>query len=181
MLYGIEFMDNIMNLKIISNFAVGILFLTSIISCSTLPLVSPTVEVVSPTVEANPNMVIVTREQAEEMGVGSWLVGNNDLWTPSVDNILKLEEKLPEYLSQNSSQFFHEPPVWQRLDEYQRQYIGLERGGRHMIYGNYFCDNLGLDWQHKIVIVEDGGECFFQFEYEVESELFIKLLVNGES
>ena len=29
--------------------------------------------------------------------------------------------------------------------------------------------------------MEDGGECFFQVEYDVESRVFIKLLVNGES
>jgi len=153
---------------------VGIALLISLVSCSTLPLESPTVE-------ANQHWVIVTRKQAEEMNIGSWLAESDGLWTPSVDDILKLEEILPEYLSQNSSQFYRQPPVWQRLDEYQRQYIGLERGEKQIIYGNYFCNNSGVDWQQNLVLVEDGGECFFHVEFDVDSGEFIKLRVNGES
>ena len=115
------------------------------------------------------------------MNIGSWLAESDGLWTPSVDDILKLEEILPEYLSQNSSQFYRQPPVWQRLDEYQRQYIGLERGEKQIIYGNYFCNNSGVDWQQNLVLVEDGGECFFHVEFDVDSGEFIKLRVNGES
>jgi hypothetical protein len=71
--------------------------------------------------------------------------------------------------------------VWERLDEYQRQYIGLERNGKQIIYGNYFCDNMGKNWRSEIVFVLDGGDCYFQVEYDVESGTFTKLLVNGES
>jgi hypothetical protein len=133
----------------------------------------------SPTPVTNQSWVIVTKEQAEE--IASWLGGSSGFWTPSVDDIIKLEEKIAEYLSQNPSQFYSQPPVWERLDEYQCQYIGLERGGRRIIYGNYFCENGGINWHQKLVIVEDGGDCYFQVEYDVERDLFIKLLVNGVS
>jgi hypothetical protein len=135
----------------------------------------------SPTMIADQNWVIITKERAEEMEAASWVVECDDFWTPSADDILKLEEKIVKYLSQNTSQFYRQPPVWERLDEYQRQYIGLERGGRKIVYGNYFCNNGGMDWQQELVIGIDGGECFFQIEYDLESELFIKLLVNGEA
>ena len=71
--------------------------------------------------------------------------------------------------------------MWERLDEYQRQYIGLERGGKEIIYGNFFCDNGGVDWRQKFLFMIDGGECYFQVEYDVESGLFIKLRINGEA
>jgi hypothetical protein len=163
-----------MNLRNKLNLAMGILLLISLVSCSTPPLESLTLEV-------DQNWVIVTREQAEGMGVASWLVGSGNFWTPSADDIFKLEEGLAEYLSQNSSYFYRQPPVWQRLDEYQRQFIGLERGGRQIIYGNFFCNNIGMDWRKILVIVDDGGDCYFQVEYDVESGLFIKLMVNGEA
>ena len=161
-----------MNLRNKLNLAMGILLLISLVSCSAPPLESLTLEV-------DQNWVIVTREQAEEMA--SWLVGSGNFWTPSVDNIFKLEDGLAEYLSQNSSYFYRQPPVWQRLDEYQRQFIGLERGDRQIIYGNFFCNNIGMDWRKILVIVDDGGDCYFQVEYDVESGLFIKLMVNGEA
>jgi hypothetical protein len=166
---------------------ISILFLLNMIACSVLSGENPSVDSPptkpsqSPPVTDDQNWVIFTEEQAEEMELASWLVDSDGFWTPSVDDILNLEEKIVEYLSQNSSYFYRQPPVWERLHEYQRQYIGLERGGRKIIYGNYFCNSGGVDWQQKLVIVIDGGECFFQIEYDVESELFIKLLVNGEA
>ena len=165
--------------------AIGILILINLVTCDALPGDKPPVNIPltataeSPTAEANQNWMIVTKEQAEE--IASWLGGSGGFWTPSADDIFKLEEGLAEYLSQNSSYFYRQPPVWERLDEYQRQYIGLERGGRQIIYGNFFCNNLGMDWRKKLVIVDDGGDCYFQVEYDVEDGAFIKLLVNGVS
>jgi hypothetical protein len=154
---------------------IAIVLLITLAACNALssdkPLVQP----------ENQNWVIITKERAEELGIASWLVENDGFWTPSADDILNLEEKIAEYLSQNSSQFYRQPPVWEQLDEYQRQYIGLERGDRQIIYGNYFCNSGSVNWREKLVVVDDGGDCFFQVEYDVESEVFIKLLVNGVS
>ena len=170
--------------------AIGILLLINLVACSVLPDDKPPVDIPlaatakspeSPTAMANQNWMIVTKEYAEEMRVASWLVESDGYWTPSKDDILKLEGGIAGYLSQNSNLFYRQPPAWERLDEYQRQYIGLERGGRKIIYGNYFCNSEGINWRQELVIVEDGGECFFHVEYDVESELFIKLMVNGEA
>ena len=127
------------------------------------------------------NWVVFDQEQAEEMKVANWLFEVDGFWTPSEEDILKLEGGLAGYLSQNSEQFYRQPPVWERLDAYQRQYFGIERDGKQVIYGNYFCDNLGMDWRQDLVTVLDGGECFFQVEYDVEGGKFIWLMVNGEA
>jgi len=170
--------------------AIGILFLLISQSCNALPgeksssvtqSPSTTESLESPTMAANQNWVIFTKDQSEEMRIESWLVESDEFWTPSIDDIVTLEEKLTEYLMQNSKQFYRQPPVWQRLDEYQSQYIGLERGGRQIIYGNYFCSSGSKDWRRNIVEVIDGGDCYFQVEYDVENGLFINLRVNGEA
>ena len=164
---------------------IGILLLINLAACDALSNDEPPVNIPStataesPKVVANQDWVIVTKEQAEE--IASWLGGSGGFWTPSADDIFKLEEGLVEYLSQNSSYFYRQPPAWEQLDEYQRQYIGLERGGRQIIYGSFFCNNLGMDWRQKLVIVEDGGDCYFQVEYNVEDGAFIMLMVNGVS
>jgi hypothetical protein len=160
--------DYYMNLLKKMIIAISILNLISLGSCNNLP-------------EENQNWVIVTKKQSEETGMASWLVNRDGFWTPSAEDILKLEERLAAYLSQNSIYFFQQPPVWERLDEYYRQYIGLTRGGKKIIYGNFFCDPMGLDWQETFVAVEDGGDCYFQVEYDVEGRFFIKLMVNGVS
>jgi len=171
-------------------FSIGLLLLINLVACNAHPYDKSSVDIPStsmaktlesPTAMANQNWVIIAEERAVETGIASWLAESGNFWTPSVVDILKLEEEIAGYLSQNSNQFYRQPPVWQRLDDYQRQYIGLERGGRQIIYGNYFCNSGGINWRQELVIVEDGGECFFQVEYDIESALFIKLLVNGES
>ena len=156
------------------------MFLAALVACNARPEGNGSTEITQ-TVTADQDWVIISKEQAEEMGIGSWLVESDDFWTPSENNILILEETIAEYLSQNSNQFYRQPPVWQRLDEYQRQYIGLERGGVQIIYGNYFCNNLGINWRQKLVIVDDGGDCYFQVEYNVDDGMFTMLMVNGES
>ena len=125
--------------------------------------------------------MIFSKADAEEKKIASWLVGSNSYWSPTEKDIITLEEKLPEYLQQNAYLFIHQPPVWERLDQYQRQYIGIDRGSQKIIYGNYFCDNLNVNWSEKIVVVEDGGDCFFQIKYDVGEGKFIFLIVNGES
>ena len=81
-----------MKLRIMFYTAMGISLLISSVSCGALPTESPIVE-------ANPHWMIFTKEQAEEMGVASWLVESDKLWTPLGDDILQLEKSLPAYLS----------------------------------------------------------------------------------
>jgi len=135
----------------------------------------------SPALLAGQNWVVFDQEYAEEMGVGSWLLESDGFWTPALDDISKVEAEIAGYLSRNSHLFYHQPPVWQRLDEYQRQYIGFGRKGGRFIYGNFFCDSGSANWREDLVSVEDGGECFFQVEYDPEGGLFTKIMVNGES
>ena len=50
-----------------------------------------------------------------------------------------------------------------------------------IIFGNFFCSYQGFDWQTNLLFVEDGGDCFFQVEYDVSNGAFIAIWVNGES
>jgi len=169
---------------------IGIMILINLVACNGIPVEKPSVDITSTattekpeslTVVVNQNWVIFTKSQAKRMGVASWPVERDDYWTPSADDILKLEEKIAEYLSQNSNLLYRQPPVWERLDEYQRQYIGLELGGKQIIFGNFFCTSGRVNWREELVFMLDGGDCYFQVEYDVESGSFIMLMVNGES
>jgi hypothetical protein len=154
--------------------SMGLSLLIFLVSCSNPPLASPAAG-------EDQNWVIITSKQAEEMGIGSWLAESDGFWTPSTDVIIQLEDGLADYLSQHDSFFYRQPPAWERLDEYQSQYIGLQRAGSQIIYGNFFCNNLGMEWQKDLVIVMDGGDCYFQIEYDVGEGAFIMLMVNGAS
>lgn len=127
--------------------------------------------------------VIFPAEQAREQGIGAWFIQNGqsaEYWTPSEDNVLKPENRLSSYLRQANPDRFdkQEAPIWERLDEYNRQYIGIILDGKRIIYANYFCDSTDMDWRKDFVFVMDGGDCFFQFKYDTE---FYDLQVNGNA
>lgn len=186
----------------IQTIGIACLFLFSLIACYTgvdkLPS-TPTIAVLTknhtvkamPTITIGPNTtvdhpkwVIISEENATQMQFEVWLSPGADFegyWTPQTADIFRLEEHIGEYLKENSTMFHDQPPVWERLDSYERQYIGLRIAGEQIIYGNFFCDNMGEDWLQEPVIVMDGGECFFQFKYAVGSESFIDLQVNGDA
>lgn len=126
--------------------------------------------------------VIFPAEQAREEKLGNWLIGNGETveyWTPSEDDVLVLEEGLSTFLQNNPDQFYERTPVWEQLDEYNRQYIGIIMDEKRVIYANYFCDSVETDWRKDFVFVMDGGDCFFQFKYDVDSAEFFDLQVNG--
>ena len=129
--------------------------------------------------------VIFPAEQAREQGVGSWFVEDGqtaDYWSPSENDVLTLEDRLDVYLQNNSDRFNKQKsPIGARLDEYDRQYIGIVLNGNQIIFANYFCESLETDWRKDFVFVLDGGDCFFQFKYDVNSAEFFDLQVNGEA
>ena len=181
-----------MKLKPILQQSIAILFLAVLTACSTslegtasteIPPTAANLNIDNREDMATPDLdwVIFTREQAEEMGLGSWLVESAGFWTPSENDIIILEESIAVYLSEKSFLFYGEPPEGEQLAAYQRQFIGIEHDGSRIIYGNYFCNSLGIDWRQKIVSVDDGGDCYFQVKYDVDSGMFTMLMVNGQS
>jgi hypothetical protein len=67
------------------------------------------------------------------------------------------------------------------LPFYKRQYFGIAfEKGQHVIYANYFCDSGYFDdWQDRYIVVMDGGECFFQIQYDPSKGTFSNLQING--
>ena len=125
--------------------------------------------------------VIFSAEKARNQGIGTF-VGNDQIaeyWTPTESDIRALENGLSTYLENNPDRFNEHTPVWERLDEYNRQYIGIILDGKKIIYANYFCDSSGMDWRKDFVFVLDGGDCYFQFKYDPNSGEFFDLQVNG--
>ena len=128
--------------------------------------------------------IIFPKGRAEQMAIGTWLFSEADFggyWTPTEEDVLSLEEKLDTFLRQNSESFRRQPPVWEQLDNYKRQYVGIMIKGKPVIYGNFFCTDTGTDWKSEWIFVLDGGDCFFQLQFDIESGTFTELTVNGEA
>jgi hypothetical protein len=122
---------------------------------------------------------IVPREQAAEFMKAFSNVEEKETWTPDRDAVLKLEEKIESYLKKAAAK--RSPNLWSKLAPYKRQYVGLTRNNRRVIFANFFCDAFNTDWKKTVVVVDDGGDCFFTVVYDVDRASFYDLRINGEA
>ena len=152
-------------------FLVLILFLTA---CTSQPV---------PNAEGE-NWVAFSADKARADQMLDWLFpAEAEYWSPTEADIRALESGLPAYLQENKSAFYMtETLIWERLDGYNRQYVGIVLEGRKVTYASYLCKN-GADtqWKEQLIFVADGGACYFQFKFDTFTGEFFGLLVNGES
>jgi hypothetical protein len=102
-------------------------------------------------------------------------------WEPTKEDIDGLEVSLgqvsqlkPEDWPASSSVRIEHP------ERYFRQYVGVVRGGKKMIYVNAFCSEIApLDWQKRLVVILDGGACVWQAIYDPSAKRFRSLRING--
>ena len=71
--------------------------------------------------------------------------------------------------------------MWSKLARIKRQYVGLMKNNRRVIFVNFFCTAYDIDWKTTVVAVEDGGDCFFTGVYDIDRAAFYDLRINGEA
>lgn len=106
--------------------------------------------------------VIVPAEAVEDDG---WF-DSDEAWTPTDEDVIAAEDAIASEQGQ--------------LD-HMRQYIGITYGGERKVFVNGFCDAFGQNWRAEIVVVMDGGECFFGATYNVETGELESFMFNGEA
>lgn len=135
----------------------------------------------APKVEGE-NWVAFSADKAKADQVLDWLFpGDVEYWSPTATDIQTVEDGIAIYLQENADAFY--PPqasVWDSLDEYNRQYVGVLLDDRKVIYANFFC-NTSQDWKQEFVMVLDGGACYFQFKFDVQTDRYFDLQVNEEA
>jgi hypothetical protein len=122
------------------------------------------------------------KARADEML--TWLFpGDAEYWSPTKADIRALEDSLPVYLQENQSAFYMtDVPIWEQLDGYNRQYVGLIIDGKKIIYANYLCKNkVETEWKEQFIFTADGGACYFNFKFNSSTGIFFDLQVNGEA
>ena len=64
--------------------------------------------------------------------------------------------------------------------QYRRQYFGITRKGRRVLYVRGFCDkDPPADWRTTEVLVLDGGPCYFFARYDPVAKRFTFFEANG--
>jgi hypothetical protein len=123
--------------------------------------------------------VIIPRERTKDFMKAFSNIEEKESWTPSKAEVLKLEEGIESYLKKAAAK--KSPKLWSKLAPYKRQYVGLMRNNRRVIFANFFCNAFDVDWKNTAVAVLDGGDCFFTVVYDVERGSFDQLQINGEA
>jgi hypothetical protein len=101
----------------------------------------------------------------------------NEFWNPTKDDVLKAEEQIETYLKTDAKLY---PNIWRKLPNYKRQYLGIIVNGHKRIFCNFFCFN-DEPLTDKPVFWKDGGDCYFQIEYDLNDAKCYNLRVNGEA
>lgn len=123
--------------------------------------------------------VIFPREKGKDFVKAFTGTEEREFWTPGKAHILRLEGKIEAYLKKTAAR--RSPALWSKLSTYKRQYAGVIRNGRRMIFANFFCESFNADWKTTPIAVADGGDCFFNVLYDPGSNTFSDLQVNGEA
>jgi hypothetical protein len=114
-------------------------------------------------------------------------------WSPSEEILERMLAGLPERLEADRDGRGKEIAVRLRAqaggeapdaswDVYAGQIVGLEFDGRGLVYGNFFCaperhEGVGAE----LVMVLDGGSCYFQVWFDPESGDYPRVTINGEA
>ena len=66
--------------------------------------------------------------------------------------------------------------------EYRRQYIsGVNPAGDTLVWVNAFCDHhLPENWKIELVLVKDGGNCYFSLTVNLTKRRVTDIIVNGQ-
>ena len=69
-----------------------------------------------------------------------------------------------------------------KLKKYKRQYIAIINDkGEKEVYLNCFCNSFHPDWKKDLVMVLDGGKCYFNLRINLKSKKNYQFSVNGDA
>lgn len=94
-------------------------------------------------------------------------------WSPSVEQALAVGKSLSAYVEKKHSK------ISERLHSYRYQLVGYLKGGRRLMFVNAFCQTHG-DWKTSPIMVDDGGDCYFQLTYDPATQQISRFQVNGD-
>ena len=72
--------------------------------------------------------------------------------------------------------------IYPKRSNYRRQYVCVvNKKGQKEVFVNCFCNSFGDYWKNKLIEVEDGGNCFFNFKLNLTTRKYYDFSVNGEA
>jgi hypothetical protein len=82
-------------------------------------------------------------------------------------------------LSSNNKQYFS---IDLTKEIYKRQYVAvINKNGDKEVWINFLCQTHGDSWKTSIIMVDDGGNCYFNLKINLTKEKCYDLGVNGHA
>ncbi len=112
---------------------------------------------------------------------------STEFWEPSINDVSRAEKCIRQHLvsvqqDPNDYQKEHAAFILENLGEYRRQYVGIVVDGEKRIWCNaFFFDDSFPDWERDPVYVLDGGNQFWQIEYDLLKDKCVNFYVHGEA
>jgi hypothetical protein len=105
------------------------------------------------------------------------IVTTQETWSPIKTDIDKAESSISQIasLKGNYASIQIDHP-----ERYFRQYVPIRQEGRKLLYVNAFCEAPSY-WHTQLVIVDDGGSCFWQALYDPATDTYSHLTINGRA
>lgn len=68
------------------------------------------------------------------------------------------------------------------LSRYKRQYFPvINSAGQKEVWVNCFCNDFDKNWRKEMLIVHDGGNCYFSLTINLVTKTFSRFIVNGDA
>ncbi len=85
-----------------------------------------------------------------------------------------LEDALSQYNLSKTSKF--------DLNDYKRQYVPVINDlGEKEVWINCLCNQNNENWKNGIILVEDGGSCYFNLKINLSKSKYYDLIINGDA
>jgi hypothetical protein len=103
--------------------------------------------------------------------------------TLSQRDIERVEDLLVETVADYNNSLssgYEDHKIDLKTKDYKKQLIAVVNSkGEKEVWVNCFCDIDGDSWRQGIVMVSDGGPCFFNFKINLTTKEVYELMVNG--
>ena len=112
------------------------------------------------------------------VALGSWLAVPGGTWQPTDLEVVEARLQLEPYVVRQASLAKETLPNW---DSYTFQYQGQEIHGKRVILVNAFCEAPPPYAATQLVVVLDGGPCYFNAYWDPLDKIYIGVAFNGDA
>ncbi|WP_371184299.1 hypothetical protein [Xanthomonas sacchari] len=112
------------------------------------------------------------------IAIGSWFSLPGGSWTPNTEDVAAARQQLEPYVTRQASIGKMRLPDW---SSYTFQYQGQTFRGDKVILINAFCRTPPATAATDMVVVFDGGPCYFRARWDPAEKIFLDVVFNGQA